>query len=394
MMQPIGAQGYPQSAQAPSASAVNIQIFEPKAYGGGGIQQAACPTCYSYPQGSFYSPQPSMGPFQPFIPQQQVAPPVFPQSPVYRPAQALPQQQMPAPVLNSVVVQPQDQPAPEAQDKTKETELAKENAPVSQEQTTEQVAPKLEVVSPTEENQTQVDVDALVKGLQSTDNKTQEDTITQIANYSQGEPQMQAAVLTEPIMMGLANIVKQDTSNLQGPSDAQRNAIDKYAAGEALTPDEQALVENPAPKTLADKNRVIAMFALALLQRNQRDEVDKYNATQNPEDQLPQLAISDLKGYNEIENVIRSDATTEKEVKLAGIQALGYVARPEDKAILEPLLSYALQDSVPLIRQTASEVLKNIGSTLGEEAQTQTQEANPPKLSRRERRAQRRAQKA
>lgn len=382
MMQPIGAQGFYQPV-APSASAVNIQIFEPKAYGGG-VQQPVN-SAYAYPQQSIYN-QPYVNQYQQFMPQQ-VAPQVFPQPPVYQPIMQAPiQQPMPAPVINQIATQPQVQPAPEAQMAQAQTPVAAAPQPVVAEQPQ---APKIDIVPPSEQNQTGIDVNALVAGLQSTDNKVQEDAITKIANYSQGEPQMQNAVLTEPVMKGLVNIIKQDTSNLEGPSDAQKAAINKAATGAKLSPEEEALVTNLAPKTLADKNRVISMYTLALLQKNQRDEVDRYNQSQDPANKLPQLQITDLQGYNEIENAARNESV--KEVKLAAIQALAYVARPEDKQALEPVLTAALQDEEPLIKQAATDVLTSIGSTKAQEAQPQ--QVDVSKMSKKERKAYEKAQK-
>lgn len=372
-MQTVGTPYYPMQA-APSASAVNIQIFEPKAYSGQPTNNVANPI-YAYPQQSMYS-QPYMNQYQQYMPQ----------APVYMPqaqqVQQLPQQQMPAPLLT-----------PQAP--------ATEQAPQAPQATVEQqtpAQPDMQIQQPTEQNQNAVDVNSLVAGLKSTDNKTQEDAITKIANLSQGTPEMQSAVLSEPVMRGLADIVKQDTSSLQGPTEAQVAAINKAASGAKLTPEEEALTKELAPKTLADKNRVISMFTLAMLQKNQRDEVDRYNATQDPNNQLPQLKLNDLIGYTEIENAARND--NEKEVKLAAIQALSYVAKPEDKETIEPVLKAAMNDPEPLIQQAANEVLTNIGAAPqaaagANDAQgaKQQEPVDLSKMSRKERKAYEKAQK-
>ena len=373
MMQTVGTPYYPTQA-APTASAVNIQIFEPKAYSGQPTNNVANPI-YSYPQQSMYS-QPYMNQYQQYMPQ---APMYMPQA---QQVQQLPQQQMPAPLLT-----------PQAP--------ATEQAPQAPQATVEQqtpAQPDMQIQQPTEQNQNAVDVNSLVAGLKSTDNKTQEDAITKIANLSQGTPEMQSAVLSEPVMRGLADIVKQDTSSLQGPTEAQVAAINKAASGAKLTPEEEALTKELAPKTLADKNRVISMFTLAMLQKNQRDEVDRYNATQDPNNQLPQLKLNDLIGYTEIENAARND--NEKEVKLAAIQALSYVAKPEDKETIEPVLKAAMTDPEPLIQQAAKEVLTNIGAAPqaaagANDAQgaKQQEPVDLSKMSRKERKAYEKAQK-
>lgn len=373
MMQTVGTPYYPMQA-APSASAVNIQIFEPKAYSGQPTNNVANPI-YAYPQQSMYS-QPYMNQYQQYMPQ---APMYMPQA---QQVQQLPQQQMPAPLLT-----------PQAP--------ATEQAPQAPQATVEQqtpAQPDMQIQQPTEQNQNAIDVNSLVAGLKSTDNKTQEDAITKIANLSQGTPEMQSAVLSEPVMRGLADIVKQDTSSLQGPTEAQVAAINKAASGAKLTPEEEALTKELAPKTLADKNRVISMFTLAMLQKNQRDEVDRYNATQDPNNQLPQLKLNDLIGYTEIENAARND--NEKEVKLAAIQALSYVAKPEDKETIEPVLKAAMNDPEPLIQQAANEVLTNIGAAPqaaagANDAQgaKQQEPVDLSKMSRKERKAYEKAQK-
>lgn len=362
-MQTVGAQGYMQPT--PSASAVNIQIFEPKAYAAPQTPAQVQNPVYAYPQTSMYT-QPYMNQYQQYMPQ----PYALPMAPQAQP----PQQQMPAPVIEQQQAPVEQAPA--------------QQAPVQPQ------APAVDTASTQTQNpQNQVDVNALVAGLQNPDTKVQEDSITKIANLSQGEPAMQNAVLSEPVMRGLADIIKQDTSGLQGPSEAQIAAINKAASGQQLTPEEQALTEQLAPKTAADKNRVISMFTLAMLQKNQRDEIDRYNATQDAQNQVPQLPVNDLIGYNEIENAARNEQ--EKEVKLAAIQALSYVARPEDKQALEPVFQAALQDPEPLIQSAASEALANIGSTAAPaQGQNQTQAQEPEKkLSRKERKALEKAQK-
>lgn len=354
----------PQTSAAPSVNAVNIQIFEPKAYGT--PAQAAPAQNYGTMPAQF---MPTMTPFPQMQQAEMPAMISFPQQPNMQPQQI-----------------PTYTPAPQVQEMP-----AAVVAPVQQPQaqTVQQEAPSVTVVPPAQQTTPQVDVNAIVSALQGTDTAAQEDAITKIANLSQGDPAMKAAVLSEPVMMGLVNIIKQDTSGLQGPTEAQVAAINKAAAGEKLTPEEQALTEKLAPKTAADKNRVIAMFTLAMLQKNQRDEIDAYNQTQPAESQVPQIKINDLIGFNEIEKAARDEK--EKDVKLAAIQALSYVARPEDKESLEVVLKSALQDPEPFIQSAATEALNMIGSTA---AQEQVAPAEPKKLSKKEQKAMAKAEKA
>lgn len=347
MIQPQYAQPYAQGT--PSANAVNIQIFEPKAYAS---PQAAQPDyttqMYNYPQTSLYNaPAQSPYPYQ----AQQYAPQMMPyqQMPAQPPVYAVPPQvvspapqEMPAPVIN------QNQPAADAV----AAAPAAAQAPV---QETQEVA----VQESAQPAQT-VDINALVTGLQSQDPAVQEKTITEIANYSQAEPGVAQQVLNEQIMGSLADIVGKDNSQLQGPTPEQQAVLDKAVKGEQLTEAETQLANQLSPKAAADKNKIIAMFTLAMLQKNQRDELDAYIASQGGNANIAPLGTENLIGFKEIQNAVLTD--TNPEVRLAGIQAISYIAKPEDANIVQSTLQNSLNDPEPLIQQAAQEVLNKFGA--------------------------------
>ncbi len=387
MMQTVGAQSYyPQPSS--TANAVSINIFEPKAFASPAGAQTQQPI-YSYPEQSMYT-QSVPNPHQSYIPQQQVYAPIPQYTPSYQPqaAQVAPQP-MPAPVLNqapapaptpapAAVLEPAPAPTPQVATTQVQTQEASQPSP--------QFQPQVDVVQPQQQDQNGIDVASLVTNLQSADNKTQEEAITKIAQLSQGDPASQNAVLSEPVMTSLAGIIAQDTSNLPGPTEAQLNAMNKAVSGAKLTPEEEQLTQNLAPKTAANKNKVISMFTLAMLQKNQRDEIDKYNQTQDNANQLPQLKATDLIGYEPISKAAQDP--TDTEVQLAAIQALSYVARPEDKNDLAPIFTKAAQTTKePIIKQAAAEAMGNIGASLPAE------EPDLSKMSKKERKAYEKAQK-
>lgn len=353
MIQPQYAQPYSQGT--PSANAVNIQIFEPKAYAS---PQPAQPNytaqMYNYPQTSLYG-----------IPQQQYVP--YPMPPVAQyPGYGMPQpiqypgypveqpavytvppqiitpqpQQMPAPAIEQVPAQQTPAPAPQVT-------VAPTPAP----------AP-VAVEQPAQPAQT-IDVAGLVSALQSNDAAAQEKAITEIANFSQGEPALAQQVLNEQIMNGLAAIVGADNSQLAGPTPEQQAVLNKAMKGEQLTPEETQLAGQDSPKRAADRNKIIAMFTLAMLQKNQRDELDAYLASQGNTEVAP-LKTDNLIGFNEIQNAIKTDANPE--VRLAGIQAISYMAKPEDSAAIQAVLQNSANDPEPLIQQAAQEVLAKFGA--------------------------------
>lgn len=70
--------------------------------------------------------------------------------------------------------------------------------------------------------------------------------------------------------------------------------------------------------------------------------------------------MQDLIGFNEIQNAVQNDSNPE--IRLAGIQAISYVARPEDAQTVQGVLQNSLNDPEPLIQQAAQETLSKLGA--------------------------------
>ena len=68
--------------------------------------------------------------------------------------------------------------------------------------------------------------------------------------------------------------------------------------------------------------------------------------------------MQDLVGFNEIVNAIATSQIPA--VKAAGIQALSYVARPEDLATMQQILSPLANDRDQAVQQAAQEALRKI----------------------------------
>ena len=350
MIQPTNAQQlYP--AQGSGANAVSINIFNPQAYGGvpqGANNNVSAPysyqnPIYAMPQASLYQPQAAMPAQYPiYLPIQQTVIPE--QAPAQQPIAPAPQM-MPNSVIDSNA-------------QASETNQAQQNAPAQQEQTVEQTTQQPEVAEVQNNNNAQViNIDELTKGLQSTDNDTKAKTINQIAEYVQSTPETALQVVSEPIMKSLVNIINEDTSALEGPTDQQIAIAEKIAKGEQLTPEENALSEQLSPRDKANKNRIFALYTLAMIQKLQRDELNQYIETQkaNGEQPIEPLPIDQLIGYNDIVNVINNDPRPE--VKVAAIQALQYVAEPQDKASIETVLKDSLNSQDEAVKSAATETM-------------------------------------
>ena len=198
--------------------------------------------------------------------------------------------------------------------------------------------------------------------MKNKNNDTKAKTINQIAEYVQSTPETALQVVSEPIMKSLVNIINEDTSALEGPTDQQIAIAEKIAKGEQLTPEENALSEQLSPRDKANKNRIFALYTLAMIQKLQRDELNQYIETQkaNGEQPIEPLPIDQLIGYNDIVNVINNDPRPE--VKVAAIQALQHVANPEDKATVEKVLAESLKSNDEAVKSAANEALSKFNA--------------------------------
>lgn len=373
----------------PQVSAVKIDIHNPKAYGGvdetGRLNPPVLPCIYDYPYAPVYNipttqqynnagvyPQP---PFimpatqQPAsvpvvqtpaqeqkVAEQVVAPVVqtkdvttnpnekstttqkatiptpvivpVPPVPVVPAATAIPQPLVSAPITQQVNVNttPQEQTSVQTEPAAAVT-APKENTTVAP------VAPVAE--QPTVE--TSFDVNAIVNALGSTNPDDQTAAIQKIAEVAQTDPNQAKALLNEQVFGQLVGIINADTSKLQGPT------------GESNP-------QNLSPLEKAEINKQFAIYTLAILQKNFRDEINKEMKKNN----LPDIAINDLPFIKEgiVDNLKDNPNPTIRE---ACLSALNYVGRPEDKEILKTLYEISAKHDVsPEVKKAAQDYLAKL----------------------------------
>ena len=347
MIQPTNAvQPYPQTG---GANAVSINIFNPQAYGSAPAannnMQAPYQlqnSLYNMPVASAYTQTMPEQPYRQLMPMQN--PIVQQPSALIAPApQLMPESVMPQAV--AVEAQPQQMQAvenTEVQPQTiAEPQKAVENVEVQQPQNNIPI----------------VNTDELIQGLKNADADMKAETINKIAAYAQETPEIALQIVSEPIMNSLVEVIKEDTTGLEGPTAQQIQVAEKITKGEKLTAEEEALSEQLSPRDKANKNRIFALYTLAMIQKLQRDELDQYIETQkaNGQQAIAPLKIEDLVGYNDIANVINNDARPE--VKVAAIQAVQYVANADDKATVEALLANSLNSNDEAIKTAATEAM-------------------------------------
>ena len=333
--------------QGSGANAVSINIYNPQAYGSApnNAPYEYTNSLYQMPQGQVYPTQQQVNEqpvnpeaYQQYIPNQTVVnQQLTPTAPVIAPAPQL----MPDSVLpqTSTVQAQQTQPQ-----QAQQTQNVQQQAPVQQ---TEQASSAV----PT------VDIDGLIKDLKSEDTDVKATAINKIATYAQEKPEVALQVVSEPVMQALVDVIKEDTSSLEGPTDKQIEIAEKISKGEKLTPEEDAISEQLSPRDKVNKNRIFALYTLAMIQKLQRDELNQYIETQkaNNEQPIEALKLQDLVGNDTIQDIIKNDSRPE--VKVAAIQALQHVAEPSDKEAVETILADALKSTDEPVKAAAEEAI-------------------------------------
>lgn len=358
MIQPTAQQMYPQQG---GANAVAINIYNPQAYGAPQQQAPQMPnytnSFYQMPTASMYQPQmdPMAAYYQQFMPMQNPIQPMM--MPQYQPelmAAPMPQvMPQPAPQImpESIMEQPQVQATPEVQPQP-EVAAAPEAAPQVEAQPEVAAAPEAEAAPAAV-----VDTEGLVNALKGSDAAQKEEAINKIAEHVQDSADVALQVVSEPIMQALVDVINEDTTALQGPTDAQIAVAEKVAKGEQLTPEEDALAEQLSPRDQANKNRIFALYTIAMIQKLQKEELAQYSENQvaNGGQALEPLKVQDLIGYNDIVNVIKNDSRPE--VKVAAIQALRYVADKNDAQAIKEVLTESLNSTDEAVKAAAQEAM-------------------------------------
>lgn len=353
---------------APTYNAVKIDVNNPSVNTPGVGQsvvnvpqqqpQYATPTMpyYNYPQAQLYDyPQTPQQPY--YMPPQMTCPPcVMPQ--VQQMPQAPAAQQAPVEVPAPQIIQaaPQvvqqnfnaPQPAPVV---TQPTEAPKE-------------AKQVDIVPPAPLTP-QVDLNAFVAKLSNPDFEIQATAMEEIANMVKDDPQKATELLDVKVMDSLTNIVKNDSSNLAGPSTEQLAARQKKDANQALTPDEQKLAETPSPYEAAERNKSYAMYTLAILQKLYGDEVAKLTNTTVPLTELPGAVTIVEQLKNNPNPMVRTSA----------VEALSYIQNPAYKNDLNTIFTIAKNNVDPNVQEAAKLALDKLNTV--EQAAAKTVEMTP-----------------
>lgn len=221
------------------------------------------------------------------------------------------------------------------------------------------VAPEVKVVAPEtidiikpEKMESTNDINVIISKLSDPDFEVQAKAMSSIAKVVQAAPQSATELLDVKVVDTLLGIMTRDTSTLQGPSEQKQQAREKLLTGKPVTPEEQADATTPTPLELAERNKQFSMFTVAILQKLYSSEIEKTANTVVPMTELP--------GAAGIVEQVKSNPNPA--VRVAGLEALSYIQRPEYKKDLTTIFTVAQQDQDPLIKNVATRALDKLAA--------------------------------
>lgn len=225
-------------------------------------------------------------------------------------------------------------------------------------------------ILPPEEIKPVVDVPMVISKLSDENFDVQAKQMEEIAKVSMEDPQKAVPYIVTEIFTELINIVKKDTSNLVPPSEKQIALREQIMVNELVK--EQAkskkqdlsTVELPYKLTdldikeastlssmeQAERNKEYALYTMAILSKVYTDEVHRHTGNVVP--------LTDMPGVSAIVDTLRNDANAG--VKIAAIDALRYVNRPEYKEEISAVLDLAANDANPYVARNAAVALESL----------------------------------
>ena len=217
-----------------------------------------------------------------------------------------------------------------------------------------------------EEIKPDVDIPLVISNLTNSDYDIQAQQMEEIVRLSMDNQENAIPYIVRDVFSTLIDITKADTAELGTPSDAQvearkkviANFITKELAGDnkdvklpyQLSEADVELANELSPMEQAERNKEYAIYTMSVLAKIYTDEVEKQTGNIVP--------MTDLPGSSAIVDALRYNPNTG--VKIAAIDALSHIERPEYKDELSTLFTLAQTDANPQVAAAAGRALERI----------------------------------
>ena len=200
----------------------------------------------------------------------------------------------------------------------------------------------------------ELDLNAFLARLSSPDFETQRaaiEEVSQILKEDQAAGTNRSdALYDRKVFDEFVNILNTDSSQFEGPTQAQIDARQKHDEGKELTEEEKALVSKITPMESAERNKCYALYAIAMLNKRAIDEVLKVK------NEVP--ALTALPDVTDIVNQLKDNPNPI--IRSSAIEALSYIQRPEYSKDLRTLFEIAKKDQNPDVAKTAEVALNKL----------------------------------
>ena len=228
----------------------------------------------------------------------------------------------------------------------------------------EKTVQKPEIVAP-EPILPKIDISLVTENLASSDKDVQAQQMEEIVRLAIMEPEKAKNYLVGDIFSELITITQEDATKLTPPSKEQIEARQKLIANiiavekdpkavnnlpYKMNDDEVAFATNLSPMELTERNKEYAITTLGALAEL---FIEDYQAKEGKV-----VPITDAPGISAIVNALRKDP--DSGVKLAAIDALRHLQKPEYKEELSAIFALAKTDPNPNVSRTAERALAEL----------------------------------
>ena len=224
-------------------------------------------------------------------------------------------------------------------------------------------------IIPGEEIKPDVDIPLVISNLTSEDFDVQAQQMEEIARISLDNSNNAIPYIVRDVFSSLIDITKKDSAELPAPTDEQIQARRKVIAnfvsmenGKAnnqpiklpytITEKDAALADSISPMEQAERNKEYALYTMAILAKVYTDEVEKQTGNIVP--------MTDIPGTSAIVDSLRYNPNSG--VKIASIDALRHIYRPEYKEEMSTLFTLAQADTNPEVAIAATRALDKINN--------------------------------
>ena len=224
-------------------------------------------------------------------------------------------------------------------------------------------------IIPGEEIKPDVDIPLVISNLTNENFDVQAQQMEEIARVALDDSNNAIPYIVRDVFSSLIEITKKDSAELAAPTDEQIQARKKVIAnfvsmenGKAknqpvklpysITEKDVALADTIAPMEQAERNKEYALYTMAILAKVYTDEIEKQTGNIVPMTDIPgTAAIVDSLRYN-----------PNSGVKIASIDALRHIYRPEYKEEMSTLFTLAQADTNPEVAIAATRALDRINN--------------------------------